>query len=59
MKLFMHSLNSSKFLSPFQVSRLVIHYEDAEDGAAMPDLSKPVQVVSKAVANLIRVRNCP
>jgi vinculin len=34
----------------------VILHEEAEDGAAMPDLEKPVQAVSKAVANLIKVR---
>lgn len=40
---------------PFQVSRLVILHEEAEDGNAMPDLSRPVQAVSMAVANLIKV----
>ncbi|GFS53436.1 vinculin, partial [Trichonephila inaurata madagascariensis] len=38
-----------------QVSRLVILHEEAEDGNAMPDLSRPVQAVSKAVANLVKV----
>ncbi|XP_037933201.1 vinculin-like [Teleopsis dalmanni] len=38
-----------------KVSRLVILHEEAEDGNAMPDLSRPVQVVSAAVANLIKV----
>ncbi|KAG9509558.1 Vinculin [Fragariocoptes setiger] len=38
-----------------QVSRLVILHEEAEDGNAMPDLSKPVQAVSRAVENLIKV----
>lgn len=42
----------SKF---FQVSRLVILHEEAEDGNAMPDLSRPVQGVSVAVTNLVRV----
>lgn len=34
---------------------MVILHEEAEDGNAMPDLSRPVQAVSSAVANLIRV----
>lgn len=38
-----------------QVSRLVILHEEAEDGNAMPDLGKPVQAVSMAVANLVKV----
>ncbi|XP_054721582.1 vinculin-like isoform X2 [Uloborus diversus] len=38
-----------------QVSRLVILHEEAEDGNAMPDLSRPVEAVSLAVANLVRV----
>jgi vinculin len=33
----------------------VILHEEAEDGNAMPDLERPVQAVSKAVANLVRV----
>lgn len=33
----------------------MILHEEAEDGNAMPDLSRPVQAVSSAVANLIRV----
>lgn len=37
------------------MSRLVILHEEAEDGNAMPDLSRPVQAVSSAVANLIKV----
>ncbi|KAK4336646.1 hypothetical protein RND71_044052 [Anisodus tanguticus] len=37
------------------VSRLVIIHEEAEDGNAMPDLSVPVQAVSKAVQNLVKV----
>lgn len=39
----------------FQVSRLVILHEEAEDGNAMPDLTKPVANVSKAVDNLVQV----
>lgn len=39
----------------FQVSRLVILHEEAEDGNAMPDLSRPVQAVSHAVADLVKV----
>lgn len=38
-----------------QVSRLVIIHEEAEDGNAMADLTRPVGEVSKAVDNLIRV----
>jgi vinculin len=37
------------------VSRLVILHEEAEDGNAMPDLTKPVGAVSRAVDNLIKV----
>ncbi|KAL3079670.1 hypothetical protein niasHS_013952 [Heterodera schachtii] len=37
------------------VSRLVILHEEAEDGNAMPDLTKPVGAVSRAVDNLINV----
>jgi len=33
----------------------VILHEEAEDGNAMPDLSKPVEAVSRAVENLTRV----
>lgn len=39
----------------FQVSRLVILHEEAEDGNAMPDLTRPVGAVSRAVDNLIKV----
>lgn len=39
----------------FKVSRLVILHEEAEDGNAMPDLERPVQAVSRAVANLVKV----
>jgi vinculin len=37
------------------VSRLVILHEEAEDGNAMPDLSRPVKAVSIAVTNLVKV----
>ncbi|KYM81736.1 Vinculin, partial [Atta colombica] len=37
------------------VSRLVILHEEAEDGNAMPDLGRPVQAVSMAVTNLVKV----
>jgi Vinculin family len=33
----------------------VILHEEAEDGNAMPDLERPVQAVSRAVANLVKV----
>ncbi|VDM70269.1 unnamed protein product [Strongylus vulgaris] len=39
----------------FNVSRLVILHEEAEDGNAMPDLTRPVSLVSRAVDNLIKV----
>jgi hypothetical protein len=39
----------------FQVSRLVILHEEAEDGNAMPDLAQSVRVVKLAVDNLIKV----
>jgi vinculin len=38
-----------------QVSKLIILHEEGEDGNAMPDLERPVQAVSKAVTNLVRV----
>ena len=38
-----------------QVERLVILHEEAEDGNAMPDLERPVQAVSVAVTNLVKV----
>lgn len=38
-----------------QVSRLVILHEEAEDGNAMPDLSRPVAAVKLAVDNLVQV----
>ncbi|CDK13446.1 Vinculin [Caenorhabditis elegans] len=37
------------------VSRLVILHEEANDGNAMPDLTGPVGMVSRAVGNLIQV----
>lgn len=37
------------------MSRLVILHEEAEDGNAMPDLSRPIQAVSRAVENLTKV----
>ena len=40
----------------FQVSRLVIIHEEGEAGHEMPDLSRPVQAVSTAVTNLVKVR---
>lgn len=33
----------------------MILHEEAEDGNAMPDLGRPVQAVSKAVTNLVKV----
>ncbi|KAF8785865.1 Vinculin like protein [Argiope bruennichi] len=52
-----HTKTIENILEPVaqQVSRLVILHEEAEDGNAMPDLSRPVQAVSKAVANLVKV----
>ena len=41
----------------FQVSRLVIIHEEGEAGHEMPDLSRPIQAVSTAVTNLVKVRN--
>ncbi|XP_033120311.1 vinculin-like isoform X5 [Anneissia japonica] len=38
-----------------QISQLVILHEQAEDGAAMPDLTQPVSAVAKAVGNLVQV----
>ena len=37
------------------VSRLVIIHEEGEAGSDMPDLSRPVLAVSKAVHNLVKV----
>lgn len=52
-----HTKTIESILEPVaqQVSRLVILHEEAEDGAAMPDLEKPVLAVSAAVMNLIKV----
>jgi len=52
-----HTKTIESILEPVaqQVSRLVILHEEAEDGNAMPDLTIPVQVVSRAVDNLIKV----
>lgn len=38
-----------------KVSRLVILHEEGEEGQAMPDLTKPIGAVSRAVENLIKV----
>ncbi|XP_050483330.1 vinculin isoform X17 [Bombus huntii] len=52
-----HTKTIESILEPVaqQVSRLVILHEEAEDGNAMPDLGRPVQAVSMAVANLVKV----
>jgi hypothetical protein len=50
-----HLFSSSYNSFLLQVSRLVILHEEAEDGNAMPDLTRPVGAVSKAVDNLINV----
>lgn len=52
-----HTKTIESILEPVaqQVSRLVILHEEAEDGNAMPDLTRPVDAVSKAVANLVKV----
>lgn len=52
-----HTKTIESILEPVaqQVSRLVILHEEAEDGNAMPDLSRPVQAVSIAVTNLVKV----
>jgi vinculin len=52
-----HTKTIENILEPVaqQVSRLVILHEEAEDGNAMPDLSRPVQAVSLAVTNLVKV----
>ncbi|XP_055386450.1 vinculin [Condylostylus longicornis] len=52
-----HTKTIESILDPVaqQVSRLVILHEEAEDGNAMPDLSRPVQAVSLAVTNLVKV----
>lgn len=51
-------LSQNRFIPIFQVSRLVILHEEAEDGNAMPDLERPVQAVSRAVTNLVKVSYC-
>ena len=38
------------------MSRLVIIHEEGEAGHEMPDLSRPVQAVSNAVTNLVKVK---
>ncbi|XP_022661319.1 vinculin-like isoform X4 [Varroa jacobsoni] len=52
-----HTKTIASILEPVsaQVERLVILHEEAEDGNAMPDLSRPVQAVSRAVTNLVKV----
>jgi len=52
-----HTRTIETILEPVaqQVSKLVILHEEAEDGNAMPDLARPVQVVKMAVDNLIKV----
>ncbi|XP_073977274.1 vinculin isoform X9 [Rhodnius prolixus] len=52
-----HTKTIESILEPVaqQVSRLVILHEEAEDGNAMPDLERPVQAVSRAVTNLVKV----
>lgn len=52
-----HTKTIESILEPVaqQVSKLVILHEEAEDGNAMPDLSRPVQAVKLAVDNLIKV----
>jgi len=42
----------------YQVSKLVILHEEAEDGNAMPDLARPVHAVKLAVDNLVKVLGC-
>ncbi|XP_043266466.1 vinculin isoform X2 [Venturia canescens] len=52
-----HTKTIESILEPVaqQVSRLIILHEEAEDGNAMPDLGRPVQAVSMAVTNLVKV----
>ncbi|XP_043197314.1 vinculin-like isoform X1 [Amphibalanus amphitrite] len=52
-----HTKTIESILEPVahQVSRLVILHEEAEDGNAMPNLERPVQAVSRAVSNLVKV----
>jgi len=49
-----HSLNHL-ILFCEKVSRLVIIHEEGEAGHEMPDLTRPVDGVSKAVNNLVKV----
>ena len=37
------------------MSKLIILHEEGEDGNSMPNLEIPVQAVSKAVSNLVRL----
>ncbi|XP_071743093.1 vinculin isoform X6 [Lepeophtheirus salmonis] len=52
-----HTKTIESILDPVaqQVSRLVIIHEEGEAGHEMPDLVRPVQAVSKAVHNLVKV----
>ncbi|XP_072163078.1 vinculin-like [Diadema setosum] len=52
-----HTKTIEAILEPVaqQVSQLVILHEEAQDGNAMPDLSRPVMAVSAAVQNLVKV----
>ncbi|XP_060566170.1 vinculin-like isoform X8 [Ruditapes philippinarum] len=52
-----HTKTIESILEPVaqQVSKLVILHEEAEDGNAMPDLARPIQVVKLAVDNLVKV----
>ncbi|XP_030848747.1 vinculin isoform X3 [Strongylocentrotus purpuratus] len=52
-----HTKTIEAILDPVaqQVSQLVILHEEAQDGNAMPDLSRPVMAVSAAVQNLVKV----
>ncbi|XP_078687988.1 vinculin-like [Branchiostoma floridae x Branchiostoma belcheri] len=53
----MHTKTIESILEPVaqQVSQLVIQYEEAEEGNAMPDLAQPVQALRAAVQNLVAV----
>ncbi|GMT24205.1 hypothetical protein PFISCL1PPCAC_15502 [Pristionchus fissidentatus] len=52
-----HTKTIESILEPVaqQVSRLVILHDEAEDGNPMPDLTRPVGMVARAVDNLIKV----
>ena len=41
------------------MSKLIILHEEGEDGNSMPNLEIPVQAVSKAVSNLVRLVLAP